>query len=107
MFSGKCTCWAKSLETAAWVIIIVLKEKHLCVMCIVSGRIPSFIKGSLLRLGPGLFEVGAEPFYHLFDGQALMHKFDFSNGQVTYFRKYVKLSLPYCVAPVHFLKEKG
>lgn len=52
-----------------------------------AGRIPSFLKGSLLRLGPGLFEVGDEPFYHLFDGQALMHKFDFKNGQVTYFRK--------------------
>lgn len=52
-----------------------------------TGRIPSFLKGSLLRLGPGLFEVGDEPFYHLFDGQALMHKFDFKNGQVTYFRK--------------------
>ncbi|XP_061835312.1 retinoid isomerohydrolase [Nerophis lumbriciformis] len=56
----------------------------------VIGRIPSFLKGSLLRLGPGLFEVGDEPFYHLFDGQALMHKFDFKNGQVTYFRKFVK-----------------
>ncbi|XP_041659198.1 retinoid isomerohydrolase isoform X1 [Cheilinus undulatus] len=56
----------------------------------VTGRIPSFIKGSLLRLGPGLFEVGDEPFYHLFDGQALMHKFDFKNGQVTYFRKFVR-----------------
>lgn len=58
-----------------------------------SGRIPSFIKGSLLRLGPGLFEVGSEPFYHLFDGQALMHKFDFSNGQVTYVRKYVRSTM--------------
>uniref|UniRef100_A0AAQ5YIS4 Retinoid isomerohydrolase n=1 Tax=Amphiprion ocellaris TaxID=80972 RepID=A0AAQ5YIS4_AMPOC len=56
----------------------------------VTGRIPSFLKGSLLRLGPGLFEVGDEPFYHLFDGQALMHKFDFKNGQVTYFRKFVR-----------------
>uniref|UniRef100_A0A3Q3WUK2 Retinoid isomerohydrolase n=1 Tax=Mola mola TaxID=94237 RepID=A0A3Q3WUK2_MOLML len=56
----------------------------------VTGRIPSFLKGSLLRLGPGLFEVGDEPFYHLFDGQALMHKFDFKNGQVTYYRKFVR-----------------
>ena len=59
--------------------------KARCVVC--AGRIPSFLKGSLLRLGPGLFEVADEPFYHLFDGQALMHKFDFKNGQVTYFRK--------------------
>uniref|UniRef100_A0A671VUT7 Retinoid isomerohydrolase n=1 Tax=Sparus aurata TaxID=8175 RepID=A0A671VUT7_SPAAU len=56
----------------------------------VTGRIPSFLKGSLLRLGPGLFEIGDEPFYHLFDGQALMHKFDFKNGQVTYHRKFIK-----------------
>lgn len=62
----------------------------LCLLCwCFTGRIPSFLKGSLLRLGPGLFEVGDEPFYHLFDGQALMHKFDFKNGQVTYFRKWV------------------
>uniref|UniRef100_A0A3B3D4X8 Retinoid isomerohydrolase n=1 Tax=Oryzias melastigma TaxID=30732 RepID=A0A3B3D4X8_ORYME len=56
----------------------------------VTGRIPSFLRGSLLRLGPGLFEVGDEPFYHLFDGQAFMHKFDFKNGQVTYFNKFVR-----------------
>ncbi|XP_066548582.1 retinoid isomerohydrolase [Amia ocellicauda] len=56
----------------------------------VTGRIPPWIKGSLLRLGPGLFEVGDEPFYHLFDGQALLHKFDFKNGQVTYHRKFLR-----------------
>lgn len=52
-----------------------------------SGVIPEWLSGGLLRLGPGLFEVGAEPFYHLFDGQALMHKFDLKNGHVTYYRK--------------------
>ncbi|KAM3875671.1 retinal Mueller cells isomerohydrolase-like [Diretmus argenteus] len=41
-------------------------------------------------MGPGLFEVGAEPFYHLFDGQALIHKFDLKNGHVTYYRKFLK-----------------
>ncbi|KAG7269319.1 hypothetical protein CRUP_031839 [Coryphaenoides rupestris] len=55
-----------------------------------SEPLPATVIGSLLRLGPGLFEVGDEPFYHLFDGQALMHKFDFKNGQVTYFRKFIK-----------------
>uniref|UniRef100_A0A8C7Q7T6 Retinoid isomerohydrolase RPE65 n=1 Tax=Oncorhynchus mykiss TaxID=8022 RepID=A0A8C7Q7T6_ONCMY len=57
---------------------------------VVVGVIPEWLSGSLLRLGPGLFEVGAEPFYHLFDGQALMHKFDLKNGHVTYYRKFVK-----------------
>lgn len=53
-----------------------------------AGVIPPWLDGSLLRLGPGLFEVGSEPFYHLFDGQALMHKFDLKGGQVTYYRRY-------------------
>ncbi|XP_058699357.1 uncharacterized protein LOC131581287 [Poecile atricapillus] len=55
----------------------------------VTGRIPTWLRGSLLRCGPGLFEVGSEPFYHLFDGQALLHKFDFKEGHVTYHRRYV------------------
>uniref|UniRef100_A0A8D3E3S3 Retinoid isomerohydrolase n=1 Tax=Scophthalmus maximus TaxID=52904 RepID=A0A8D3E3S3_SCOMX len=64
---------------------------HSGLSCLCStGRIPSFLRGSLLRLGPGLFEVGDEPFYHLFDGQALMHKFDFKNGEVTYLRKFIR-----------------
>ncbi|RXM28794.1 Retinoid isomerohydrolase [Acipenser ruthenus] len=55
---------------------------------VVTGVIPPWLKGSLLRLGPGLFEIGEEQFYHLFDGQALFHKFDLKNGAVTYHRKF-------------------
>ncbi|XP_045147677.1 retinoid isomerohydrolase [Echinops telfairi] len=56
----------------------------------VTGRIPLWLSGSLLRCGPGLFEVGSEPFYHLFDGQALLHKFDFKEGHVTYHRRFIR-----------------
>ncbi|KAL6082760.1 hypothetical protein STEG23_019575 [Scotinomys teguina] len=55
-----------------------------------TGRIPLWLAGSLLRCGPGLFEVGSEPFYHLFDGQALLHKFDFKEGHVTYHRRFIR-----------------
>ncbi|XP_027746856.1 retinoid isomerohydrolase isoform X5 [Empidonax traillii] len=56
----------------------------------VTGRIPTWLRGSLLRCGPGLFEVGSEPYYHLFDGQALLHKFDFKEGHVTYHRRFIR-----------------
>uniref|UniRef100_A0A8C5BTQ3 Retinal Mueller cells isomerohydrolase-like n=1 Tax=Gadus morhua TaxID=8049 RepID=A0A8C5BTQ3_GADMO len=56
----------------------------------VTGVLPSWLSGSLLRMGPGLFEVGAEPFHHLFDGQALIHKFDLREGHVTYHRRYIR-----------------
>lgn len=57
---------------------------------VISGVIPSWLGGSLLRLGPGLFEVGEQAFQHLFDGQALLHKFDLKGGQVTYHRKFLR-----------------
>uniref|UniRef100_A0A7N5P7N1 Retinoid isomerohydrolase n=1 Tax=Ailuropoda melanoleuca TaxID=9646 RepID=A0A7N5P7N1_AILME len=56
----------------------------------ITGEIPVWLKGHLLRCGPGLFEVGSEPFYHLFDGQALLHKFDFKEGEVTYYRRFIR-----------------
>ncbi|CAL8255947.1 unnamed protein product [Merluccius merluccius] len=56
----------------------------------VTGVLPSWLSGSLLRMGPGLFEVGAEPFHHLFDGQALIHKFDLRSGHVTYHRRFIR-----------------
>uniref|UniRef100_A0A8C2HDG7 Retinoid isomerohydrolase RPE65 n=1 Tax=Cyprinus carpio TaxID=7962 RepID=A0A8C2HDG7_CYPCA len=56
----------------------------------VSGKIPAWLTGSLLRMGPGLFEIGDEPFYHLFDGQALIHKFDLKDGHVTYYRRFIR-----------------
>ena len=62
------------------------EEYHL-ICHFAAGRIPLWLTGSLLRCGPGLFEVGSEPFYHLFDGQALLHKFDFKEGHVTYYRR--------------------
>lgn len=57
------------------------------VLCAPAGVLPPWLGGSLLRMGPGLFEVGDEPLLHLFDGQAIIHKFDLKNGQVTYHRK--------------------
>ncbi|XP_043941540.1 retinoid isomerohydrolase isoform X2 [Protopterus annectens] len=56
----------------------------------ITGTIPQWLKGSLLRCGPGLFEVGSEPFYHLFDGQALLHKFELKDGNATYFRRFIR-----------------
>lgn len=63
-----------------------VKSNDLC-LTFITGSIPLWLTGSLLRCGPGLFEVGSEPFYHLFDGQALLHKFDFKEGHVTYHRR--------------------
>lgn len=56
----------------------------------VQGRIPAWLAGSLLRNGPAQFEVGQQPFRHWFDGLAMLHRFTFTQGQVSYANKFVQ-----------------
>jgi beta,beta-carotene 9',10'-dioxygenase len=41
----------------------------------VSGALPAWLKGTLLRTGPSKFEVGARSYNHWFDGLAMLHGF--------------------------------
>ncbi|XP_045533325.1 carotenoid isomerooxygenase-like [Pieris brassicae] len=53
------------------------------------GAIPFWIRGSLLRNGPGLLKVGKYEYQHIFDGSALLHRFAIFDGQVTYQCKFL------------------
>lgn len=80
----------------------------------VSGEIPSWINGSLLRYecstlhchdssieyfmcflshvgrnGPGSLKVGNSTYNHLFDAAALLHRFNITNGRVTYQNRFL------------------
>lgn len=56
----------------------------------VTGTIPKWINGSLLRNGPGRFEFGKDKYNHWFDGMALMHNFKIENSSVTYMSKFLQ-----------------
>ncbi|HLH61225.1 MAG TPA: carotenoid oxygenase family protein [Ktedonobacteraceae bacterium] len=56
----------------------------------VEGIIPTWLYGSLLRNGPAKFEVGSEQVWHWFDGLAMLHRFSFQNGNVSYANKFVR-----------------
>lgn len=57
---------------------------------VLSGKIPEWISGSLLRNGPGSLKVGDMTYNHLFDAAALLHRFNIVNGKVTYQCKFLK-----------------
>lgn len=57
---------------------------------VVSGEIPSWINGSLLRNGPGSIKVGDMTYNHLFDAAALLHRFNIADGKVTYQCRFLK-----------------
>ena len=58
----------------------------------VEGRIPGWLRGSLLRNGPALFEIGEQKLNHWFDGLAMLHSFSFSGGRVAYANRFLRSS---------------
>ena len=56
----------------------------------VKGSLPSWLKGTLIRIGPGRFECGDTSLNHWFDGLGLLHRFNIEDGHVTYSNKFVR-----------------
>ncbi|XP_023942484.2 carotenoid isomerooxygenase [Bicyclus anynana] len=56
----------------------------------VTGEIPTWLKGTLLRNGPGSLNVGSMRFKHLFDSAALLHRFNIQDGRVTYQCRFLR-----------------
>lgn len=54
------------------------------------GKIPDWLQGTLIRNGPGTFEVGSQKYRHWFDGLAMLHRFFIDNGNITYSNKFLQ-----------------
>ena len=56
----------------------------------VQGELPPWLHGSLIRTGPAKWEVGDRAMNHWFDGFAMLHRFSFANGQVSYANRFLE-----------------
>jgi beta,beta-carotene 9',10'-dioxygenase len=55
-----------------------------------SGDLPGWLAGSLLRTGPAKFEVGENKMRHWFDGLAMLHRFSFGDGRASYGSRFLE-----------------
>jgi beta,beta-carotene 9',10'-dioxygenase len=55
-----------------------------------TGALPSWLRGSLLRTGPAKFEDGAQRMRHWFDGLAMLHRFTIEDGRVSYGNRFLQ-----------------
>jgi carotenoid cleavage dioxygenase-like enzyme len=55
-----------------------------------SGELPSWLQGSLLRTGPAKFEMGEQRMRHWFDGLAMLHRFTIEHGRVSYGNRFLE-----------------
>src|SRR3990167_3286138 len=53
------------------------------------GEIPQWLSGSLISNGPAQFEVGETSFQHWFDGFAMLKKFTFQHGRVSFKNRFI------------------
>lgn len=54
------------------------------------GELPSWLRGSLLRTGPALWEDGKLRLRHWFDGMAMLHRFDLGGKTVSYANRFLE-----------------
>jgi beta,beta-carotene 9',10'-dioxygenase len=54
------------------------------------GKLPDWLQGSLIRPGPAKWEVGERTMNHWFDGQAMLHRFGISGGEVSYANRFLQ-----------------
>lgn len=50
----------------------------------VRGAMPAWLSGTLVRNGPAVFDHAGRSFRHWFDGQAMLHRFEITEGRVSY-----------------------
>ena len=56
----------------------------------VTGTIPNWLSGTLIRNGPGKFSTNKSWVSNWFDGLTMLHAFTIANGNVSYVNKYLK-----------------
>lgn len=56
----------------------------------VTGRIPEWLGGDLVRVTPALLDVGGRPLRHWFDGLAMLNAFTFAGGSVGYASRFLR-----------------
>ena len=56
----------------------------------VRGEPPPSLEGSLIRTGPAEWELGDRSMKHWFDGLAMLHRFSFADGEVSYGNRFLE-----------------
>jgi beta,beta-carotene 9',10'-dioxygenase len=56
----------------------------------VTGQVPAWLTGALVRVTPALLEVGDRRLDHWFDGIAMLNRFGFADGRVSYGSRFIE-----------------
>lgn len=63
----------------------------------ISGEIPQWLRGTVVRNGPGIYSIGGVRYKHWFDGLALLQRFHFEDGKVIATSNCVRMLPPHII----------
>jgi beta,beta-carotene 9',10'-dioxygenase len=66
-----------------------LEEERVVDPLPVTGEVPAWLSGALVRVTPALLEVGGRRLAHWFDGVAMLNRFGFADGRVSYRNRFL------------------
>ncbi|KAK6745271.1 hypothetical protein RB195_011784 [Necator americanus] len=58
--------------------------------CKLIGSVPPWLKGTMVRNGPGMFKIGDTEYRHWFDGMAYIQRYHFVDGKMYYSARYLE-----------------
>ncbi|ETN86264.1 hypothetical protein NECAME_16451 [Necator americanus] len=58
--------------------------------CELIGSVPPWLKGTMVRNGPGMFKIGDTEYRHWFDGMAYIQRYHFVDGKMYYSARYLE-----------------
>ncbi|WKY01636.1 hypothetical protein Q1695_015560 [Nippostrongylus brasiliensis] len=58
--------------------------------CKMIGTVPSWLHGTMVRNGPGMFKIGDTDYKHWFDGMAYIQRYHFEDGKMFYSARYLE-----------------
>jgi len=56
----------------------------------IEGEVPGWLSGTLVRNGPGRFDVGEDRVNHWFDGLAMLRRYAFDDGSLRYSNRFLR-----------------
>ena len=56
----------------------------------VTGAMPTWLSGALVRTGPAKFDLGHQTLNDWFDGLGMLHRFGFEQGRVAYANRFIR-----------------
>jgi len=79
-----------AVRSASWELGFTSMEEETAVDRLpVEGALPDWLSGALVRVTPAKYDVGDRRVGHWFDGLAMLNRFGFANGQVSYKSRFL------------------